>query len=76
MEKRKHNSTYLTKKGIKMKQINLAVREDIVEKFESICGGLSKSVIFTQLINEKMASANIKGEEPKVKTSYSILTGE
>lgn len=74
--KRKNGSTYMTAKGVEMRQINLAVRADIADKFDAMCDGLSRSVIFTQLINEKMASANIKGEHPQDAVNYSILTGE
>jgi hypothetical protein len=74
--KRKNGSTYMTAKGVEMRQINLAVRADVADKFDAMCDGLSRSVIFTQLVNEKMASANIKGEEPKAEINYSILTGE
>jgi len=73
--KRKNGSTYITAKGIKMCQINLAVRADVADKFDTLCGGLSRSVIFTQLVNGKVATANIKGEETKAKINYSILTG-
>lgn len=64
----KNNSTYQRKNGVVMKQINLAVREDIAEKFDHLCDGLSKSAIFTQWVNEK-AKEQLKTEKP----SYSIL---
>ncbi len=74
----KNNSTYKRKNGVVMKQINLAVREDIAEKFEQLCGGLSKSAIFTQLVNEKARdqSMTLKAVNiPKEPPIYSILNG-
>jgi len=75
----KSNSTYQRKNGVVMKQINLAVREDIAEKFDRLCDGLSKSAIFTQWVNEKareqlitLKAVNVPKEHP----SYSILNGE
>lgn len=64
----KNNSTYKRKNGVVMKQINIAVREDIADKFDTLCDGVSKSAIFTQWVNEK-AREQLKTEKP----SYSIL---
>lgn len=70
-EQRKTNSTYMTKKGVAMKQLNLTVRADVADKFEELCAGMSKSVIFTQLINEKSAEKTIAAAKPL--KQYSIL---
>lgn len=74
----KPNSTYQRKNGVVMKQINLAVREDIADKFDMICDGVSKSAIFTQWVNEKAREQLLvqPAHEVKEKTSYSILDGE
>lgn len=64
----KNNSTYQRKDGTTMKQINIAVREDIADKFDTLCDGLSRSAIFSQWVNEK-ARGQLKTEKP----SYSIL---
>ena len=82
----KSNSTYQRKNGVVMKQINLAVREDIAEKFDRLCDGLSKSAIFTQWVNEKTRESLVATNEqlitlkavnvPKEHPSYSILNGE
>lgn len=74
----KSNSTYQRKNGVVMKQINLAVREDIAEKFDRLCDGLSKSAIFTQWVNEKAREqlAQFSEVAPAKKPTYSILDGE
>lgn len=74
----KNNSTYQRKNGVVMKQINLAVREDIAEKFDRLCDGLSKSAIFTQWVNEKAREqlAQFSEVAPAKKPTYSILDGE
>lgn len=74
----KSNSTYQRKNGVVMKQINLAVREDIAEKFDCLCDGLSKSAIFTQWVNEKAREQLAQSSEvaPAKKPTYSILNGE
>lgn len=75
----KSNSTYQRKNGVVMKQINLAVRADIAEKFDRLCNGLSKSAIFTQWVNEKVKEQLVTLKEvniPKEHPSYSILNGE
>lgn len=76
--KRKNGSTYMTAKGVEMRQINLAVRADVADKFDAMCDGLSRSVIFTQLVNEKAAENNINERlnSHQVQPTYSILTGE
>jgi len=74
----KSNSTYQRKNGVVMKQINLAVRADIAEKFDTLCNGLSKSAIFTQWVNEKAREqlAQFSEVAPAKKPTYSILDGE
>ena len=84
----KSNSTYQRKNGVVMKQINLAVREDIAEKFDRLRDGLSKSTIFTQWVIEKESKYLLKIYShddqttlkevniPKEYPSYSILNGE
>ena len=73
---KKINSTYKRKNGVVMKQFNLAVKEDIADKFNQLCDGLSKSAIFSQWVNEKAKEMNLTQPlEKKVntKTKYSIL---
>jgi len=73
---KKINSKYQRKNGTIMKQINLAVKEDIADKFNYLCDGLSKSAIFSQWVNEKAKEMNlIEPSEKKVntKSKYSIL---
>lgn len=73
---KKINSKYQRKNGTIMKQINLAVKEDIADKFNYLCDGLSKSAIFSQWVNEKAKKMNlIEPSEKKVntKSKYSIL---
>jgi len=74
----KSNSTYQRKNGVVMKQINLAVREDIAEKFDRFRDGLSKSAIFSQWVNEKAREqlAQFSEVAPAKKPTYSILDGE
>ena len=74
----KNNSTYQRKNGVVMKQINLAVRGDIADKFNMICDGVSKSAIFTQWVNEKAREQLLiqPAHEVKEKPSYSILGEE
>lgn len=74
----KSNSTYQRKNGVVMKQINLAVREDIADKFDMICYGVSKSAIFTQWVNEKAREQLLvqPAHEVKEKPNYSILGEE
>ena len=55
-----------------MRQINLAVQSEIADKFDTLCEGLSKSVIFTQLINDKIAQSK-KIPTKKAEPVYSIL---
>ena len=70
--KRKTGSTYTTKNGVKMRQINLAVQSEIADKFDTLCEGLSRSVIFTQLINDKLTQSK-KIPTKKAEPVYSIL---
>ena len=74
----KNNSTYQRKNGVVMKQINLAVREDIAERFDRLRDGLSKSAIFSQWVNEKAREqlAQFSEVAPAKKPTYSILDGE
>tara|TARA_R110000822_G_scaffold7252_6_gene29883 strand:- start:444 stop:680 length:237 start_codon:yes stop_codon:yes gene_type:complete len=72
INKRKTGSTYTTKNGVKMRQINLAVQSEIADKFDTLCEGLSRSVIFTQLINDKLTQSKKIPTKEAVQT-YSIL---
>lgn len=74
----KNQSKYTRKNGVTMRQINISIREDIAEKFELLCDGLSKSAILTQWINEKvreqLTTTNAEAPaQPKARPTYSIL---
>jgi len=70
--KRKSGSSYLTAKGVHMRQLNFSVSEETAERFDNICMGLSRSVIFTQMLNSYVK--NDGAEEPT--PTYSILSEE
>jgi hypothetical protein len=66
-------STYTTKKGT-MHQVNLSVHDDINTKFNELCDGDSKSVVFAQWVKEKhLAKFGVQPAAPTVAKKYNIL---
>lgn len=71
-------SSYVTKKGAVMVQLNVSVRIDIADKFTELCDGVSKSAVFTQLVKEAyakkvMADYGVQPAAVPTRKPYSIL---
>jgi hypothetical protein len=66
------SSNYTTKKGI-MTQLNLAITKETLDKFNTICQGDSKSVVFSQLVREAYLQNLAKVQPQATAKRFNIL---